>query len=430
MENLTDREWERIFKEQGLDEKLRCSDSAVIDAQTINKYRECRLMTKFDHSSTLPNAFREHNVNILPISRSEFLIGKFNAYGDVGAIQKKPQYMPIRDNLVTLPSAPEKITSEQTAIACAHAAGILSDFTQEESDAMMPTLSGRVGSGDFRFRIRGVGETAVHDVSVCKAQMEIDAVYETPEAIYLLEAKNHDCKDFIIRQLYYPYRYLCNLRNPGKKIIPIFMKYVNGTYHLYQYRFNSIDELDSMEYVRGAAYTFIEQKITANDMDDLLKVQTTGEPDAPFPQADTLSRVEDILNGLSTGSGSLSYQDIIDLNMDFTPRQADYYINAGKYLGLYSKEQDKNICLSETGKRIQELPYRERKLAIATRILSTPVFSECYRKLIQNGGAEIQDDDIISALAKHRPDLNETTAGRRAQTVKTWLKWITDLVDE
>ena len=430
MENLTDREWRRIFKEQGLDEKLRHYDSVVIDAQTINKYRECRLMTKFDHSSTLPNVFRQHNVNILPISRSEFLIGKFNAYGDVGAIQKKPQYMPIRDNLVTLPDVPEKITSEQTAIACAHAAGILSDFTQEEPDAMLPTLSGRVGSGDFRFRIRGIGEASIHDVSVCKAQMEIDAVYETPEAIYLLEAKNHDCDDFIIRQLYYPYRYLSNLSNPGKEIIPIFMKYVNGTYFLHQYRFNSIDELDSMEYVRGAAYTFIKQKITANDMDALLKVRKTGEPDAPFPQADTLSRVEDILNGLSSSGGSLSYQDIIDLNMDFTPRQADYYINAGKYLGLYGKEQGRNICLSETGKRIQELPYRERKLAVARRILSAPVFSECYRKLIQNGGVEIQDDDITAALAKYRPDLNKTTAGRRAQTVKTWLKWITNLVDE
>lgn len=430
MENLTDREWRRIFKEQGLDEKLRCTDSVVVAAKTINKYRECRLMTKFDHSSTLPGVFKQHNVNILPISRSEFLIGKFNAYGAVGAIGKKPQYMPMRDDLVTLPDVPEKITSEQTAIACACAAGILSDFTHEETGTMLPTLTGRVGSGDFHFRIRGLGEAAIHDISVCKAQMEIDAVYETPEAIYLIEAKNHDCDDFIIRQLYYPYRYLCNLPNPGKKVIPVFMKYVNGMYYLHQYRFNDIDELDSIEHVDGAVYTFIKQGITSDDLDALLKVRRTSEPDAPFPQADTLSRVEDILNGLSTGGGSLSYQDIIDLNMDFTPRQADYYINAGKYLGLYDKGRNRNICLSETGKRIQGLTYRDRKLAIAKRILSTPVFSECYRKLIQNGGIEIHDADITAALVKYRPDLNNTTAGRRAQTVKAWLKWITNLVDE
>lgn len=430
MENLTDRAWRKIFKEQGLDEKLRCSNSVVIDAKTIKKYRECRLMTKFDHSSTLPHVFRQHNVNILPLSKNQFLIGKFNLYKTIDTIPGKPTVVTLIHNLKTLPTQPEKITSEQTALACAYETGILAKFAKVSKKNLRPTLSGRMGTGIFSFSILAQGERNPHKISVDKAQMEIDAVYETPTAVYLIEAKNHTCEDFIIRQLYYPYRYLRNLIGSTKQIIPVFMKYVDGTYYLYQYKFTDINRLDSISYVDGRAYSFVKERVQARDVEDLLHVRRGKEPDAPFPQADTMTRVEDIMNALSENGGSLSFQDIIDLNLDFTARQADYYINAGKYLGLYCKEGNRNIVLTRVGARIQAMPYRKRKLAIAKRILSTPVFSVCYKQWCKNCCSSISKDFVAETIKTYRPNLSGTTPGRRFCTVKAWLKWIKALANE
>lgn len=430
MANITDSKWKEIFSEHGLEAGLQESELVSIGAKTINAYRECRLMTKFDHASTLPKVFGDCGVNILPVSRSEFILGKFNAYMGIDRVAQGPIYMPMREDLVTLPAEPERITSEQTAIACAYTAGVLADFVQVESGSLVPTLSGRMSSGEFGFHIRGGGARPSHRIQVRNAQMEIDAVFEGPEAIYLVEAKNHDCKDFIARQLYYPYRYLCGMSDRGKPVVPVFMKYVNGTYSLYRFRVNALEEYDSMECIGTAAYTFVDQRITTADMDALLQVPVGGEPEVPFPQADTLPRVEEILGELCKSDEPLSIQDIITLNLDFSPRQADYYINAGKYLGLFQKAGDRVVYPTSSGKRIAALPFRERKLEIAKCILSTPVFSECYHEFIQNGCCEFPADCIESSLLRYRPELNRTTVGRRAGTVRSWLMWITALVDE
>ena len=431
MASTTDKKWSQIFEDRNLAAIISDCGKVTINAETINEYRECRLMTKFDHSSNLPEVFKHNHVNILPLSRSEFLIGKFNVYHEISPIEQKPVAISMRDDIVTLPSEPEKITSEQTALACAYASGILSEFTQEEECRLMPTLSGRMGSGDFRFSVAGNDGWQRCDINVRQAQMEVDAVYETPTKIYIFEAKNHDCDDFILRQLYYPYRFLSMLENKGKEIIPVFMKYVNGTYYLHQYRFDHLEAIDSISYEKGAAYTFVRQSISTTDIDELLKFPPIAESRAiPFPQANAISRVEDILNKLFTQDAPISCQDIISMNLDFAPRQADYYINAGKYLGLFNKGLDGLVHLTDEGKKICSLAYRDRKLSMARKILSSPVFSACFHKMMENGGYELEDSYIVDSLQQYRDDLNNTTASRRASTVKAWLKWITDLVDE
>lgn len=429
--SITDNKWEELINKENILSKL-TNELITIDARLINRYRECRLMTKFDHISSLPDIFRKYKFNILPISRQQFVLGKFDVYFKLKKQYTKPQFKEIPNSYVTLPTSPHEITSEQTAIACAYASKIIHDFTQDEfPDQMISTISGRFGSGKLRFHVNGTGNIPTHEIIVNKAQMEMDAVFESPNAIYIIEAKNHECDDFILRQLYYPYRYLMEKNWQKKPIIPIFMKYINGDYILYKLLFNDINHINSAECESYKTYTIYPSNITSHDIEKLMEQQPKGEEHhIIFPQADSFFRIEGIITALQNNEGSLSVNDIRGNNLDFTYRQADYYMHAAEYLGLVKiiKDGDKKVQFTQKGKKIASLPYKKQKLAYAQAILSCPVFYQAYKETLELG-SNLPIDKIANIISQHRSDLNDTTATRRAKTVSDWLTWITNLVN-
>lgn len=429
--SITDNKWEELINKENILSKL-TNELITIDARLINRYRECRLMTKFDHTSSLPNIFKRNKLNILPISRKQFLIGKFDVYSSLNTCYERPIYKEIPGNYVTLPTSPSEITSEQTAIACAFASGIIHDFTQDEHpELIISTISGRMGSGKFSFYVNGTGINNKHKVYVNGAQMELDAVFESPSAIYIIEAKNHECNDFILRQLYYPYKYLKERNGQKKPIIPIFMKYINGDYYLYKFRFNDDDCINSAECESFKSYTIYPSNITTNDIDQLLTDDSiSAEKSLIFPQADSFFRIEDMITALREKGDSLSVEDIREKNLDFTYRQVDYYMHAAEYLGLVEivKGKNKKVKFTPKGKRIASLPYKEQKLAYAKSILESPIFSYAYRSYLANG-CKISSSEIVDIINMYRSDLNNTTATRRATTVSSWLEWITKLIN-
>ena len=429
--SITDSKWEELINKENILSKL-TNELVTINAPLINRYRECRLMTKFDHTSSLPNIFKKNKLNILPISRKQFLIGKFDVYSSLNTCYERPIYKEIPDNYVTLPTSPLEITSEQTAIACAYASGIIHDFTQDDyPEHMISTISGRMGSGKFSFFVDGTGVNNKHKVCVNGAQMELDAVFESPSAIYIIEAKNHECKDFILRQLYYPYKYLKGRNGQKKPIIPIFMKYINGDYYLYKFRFADDNCINSAECESFKAYTIYPSNITSNDIDQLLTITSSNvEKSLIFPQADSFFRIEDMITALREKGEPLSVEDIRDKNLDFTYRQADYYMHAAEYLGLVEiiKDKNKKVKFTLKGRKIANLPYKEQKLAYAKSILESPIFSHAYRRYLANG-CKISSPEIIDIINIYRSDLNNTTAKRRATTVSRWLEWITKLIN-
>ncbi len=390
-------------------------------------------MTKFDHSSNLPIIFRENELSILPVSRYSFLVGKFDLYTKLPDCTERPSYHEIPSNYVTLPASPAEITSEQTAIACAFASGIIHDFVGEEpSDMFLPTISGRFGSGVFDFNIRGLGQQRSYLLHIDKAQIEIDAVYESPRAIYIIEAKNHECRDFNTRQLYFPYRYISQKNNVKKAVIPLFLKYINGSFFLYRFNFLEEGNLNSIYCERATAYTICPLDITISDINSLLSIQPRANCSGiTFPQADSFIRIEDMLQALYEKGEELTMDEIIAKNYDFTMRQADYYANAAAYLGLVSfqrKNGSKCVELTKKGKRIASLPFRENKLELARSILQDPVFFHAFRKYINNG-CHASREDVIPVIAQHTSNLSEETIKRRAGTVMAWIKWIASLVN-
>lgn len=82
MNDLTrnDIAWNTLFERFNILDEVHRQGRYVISANDIKQEREPRLMSKFDHSINLPKIFRDNSLAILPISRGDYVISKFDAY--------------------------------------------------------------------------------------------------------------------------------------------------------------------------------------------------------------------------------------------------------------------------------------------------------------------------------------------------------------
>lgn len=145
----------------------------------------------------------------------------------------------------------------------------------------------------------------------------------------LVEAKNHLPNDFLIRQIYYPYRLWA--AKVSKPVVSVFMTYSNDVFSFFEYDFLIPGDYNSLQLIRQKKYRIALEDISFPDLESIMKeVNITEEPEVPFPQADNFERVIDLL-GLLVESNTLDKQEITS-NYDFDIRQTDYYANAGIYL--------------------------------------------------------------------------------------------------
>ena len=84
-------------------------------------------------------------------------------------------------------------------------------------------------------------------INVSGVQTEVDAGYEGRDQIVLIEAKNKNTKDIIIRQLYYPFRQWQT--HTKKKVITLFFEKDDKTniYSIWQFVFNDVDDYNSIK---------------------------------------------------------------------------------------------------------------------------------------------------------------------------------------
>lgn len=196
-------------------------------------------MTKFDHKINLPDIFKINNLAILPISRGDYIISSFAAYKTFESPNFEMQRISAPDYIQSL--SPQFLFSESIALNYAHASSILDDFL--EDDELVSTVTGRMSSGDFDYYINtNVGKK---NVSVLNSQIEIDAAYEGINYLSLFEAKRDMSDDFLIRQLYYPYRTW--ERKITKPIKTVFLIFSNGVFYLYQYEFMDPKDYNSLQ---------------------------------------------------------------------------------------------------------------------------------------------------------------------------------------
>ncbi|MCI9455657.1 MAG: transcriptional regulator [Oscillospiraceae bacterium] len=413
-----------MFDRYNILEKIAKSGIFRITADQIKVEREPRLMTKFDHRVSLPSIFKDNNLAILPVTRGDYVISRFSAYHDFERCTPESQRVNLPLDIQSL--LPQYIVSEAIALNCANACGILEDFLEDEN--LVSTVSGRMSSGEFCFNIAAGGIQQAIDVR--NSQIEIDAAYEGRSCLALFEAKRDISNDFLVRQLYYPFRAWCN--RVTKKIKPVFLVFSNGVFYLYQYEFTDPQNYNSLSLVKQKNY-ILSPEITVADIQAIVgNTPICLETEVAFPQADSMKRIVNLMEMLS--EGDMTKEDITNRYI-FKERQTNYYTTAGRYLGFIKKGERCSdglvyFSLSGAGRRVMKMPYRERQIAIATAILRHRVFNETLKIHLQYG--EMPDNNMIVQIMKNCGVYNVVspkTFNRRASTVRSWIEWVLGLIE-
>jgi len=168
-------------------------------------------MTKFDTRSSRPRILRDAGITILAVENGRYALVQADGYKDVEPTGEITAYRTNRTQSIETLPWDEGFSSESQALDAAHLVSLLSRVTGE--DQLFLTVRGRLRSPNYSFTI------GAHQLHVSGVQIEVDAGYEG-ERIYLIEAKLGNREDFIVRQLYYPYRMWLE-RGVSKEVIPV-----------------------------------------------------------------------------------------------------------------------------------------------------------------------------------------------------------------
>ena len=413
-----DDAWKEIFEKYSILEAIEKDSSYVITSQKINEFHEARLMTKFDSSAQLLKIFKENDLAILPLTRGSYTIGRFSAYCKLDYPTSPP--------IEVLPPDCQSLDytnlySESAALSFAFNSGIIYDIMQDDSARF--TVNGRMSSGAFSFSINGLAAHSSYTISIQNSQIEIDAGYEGHETFCIVEAKNIAPADFLIRQLYYPYRLWCSKLT--KPILCVFLIYSNDIFTAFKYKFEDLLQYNSLNLLAVKRYAIASEPITLQDVstvhDNIVSLE---EPKLQFPQANSFERVIDLLSILADHDLS---RDETTARYEFNERQTNYYSDACRYLGLVEKYVDQNSVmykLTPLARKIMSKRHKEKILELIRIIFTRPIFYYAFRAVLV--GASIPSDDkLVDIFSRNKPAIaiNEPTVRRRISTVKSWLEW-------
>lgn len=418
--------WKALLEKYPITETVNREGTYRIRADQIREFREPRLMAKWDSSDSLPEILRKNKLNILPDSRTSYVLGDFLLYQEIPELTEHVTRM----THVEMPDFESidvsGISSEANAIHGLTLSGILDDFLGEGRNAA--TFNGRMGTGAFTFRVNTVRGVPA-EIHVENAQCEIDGGFENRSSVVIMEAKNVVHKDFHVRQLYYPYRlWRTKVKKPVRLV---FCVYSNMIYRLFEYRFTDPEDYSSIELVRMKNYSLQDTSVSMDELKEVRRCTPVRTDDAmektktPFIQANSMERVISLLENLY--ENPMTSQQIAEL-MDFDPRQSDYYYNAGKYLGLFEKKrQDGQVLtvLTALGQKVFKMNYKERQLKMVSLILEHEIFAEFFDFVAAE--ETLPDKEEIERVMRRLHVCGEGQVVRRASSVYGWLRWIRNL---
>lgn len=421
--------WEALLEKYNIIKEINDKGYFIITAKQIREFREPRLMAKWDSSESLPKILKKYKINILPISRSSYILSNFYLYKEIPELVEKEIQMqkveiPEYESIDT-----ENITSEANAINVLLLSNILDDFLNEENN--VTTFSGRMGTGKFNFNVERHKSVPIN-IEVNGAQCEIDGGFENNNSVVILEAKNIVYPDFHIRQLYFPYRLW--EQKVKKPIRLLFSIYSNQIYRLLEYKFEELENYSSIYLVKEKNYSLQDTEINNQELyEEYIQTKVVYSDnqihtDIPFPQADSFERIISLLEVL--GKKPKTVNEISDI-MQFELRQADYYFNAGRYLGIFEKSQSKDekkgivVKLTKLGKETYQLNYKKRQLMLVELVLKHKIFNELFFHSYVQG--VLPEKEYIKEKMREYNVCNEGLIDRRSGTVLAWLKWIFNL---
>ena len=247
--------WEKIFKDYDiLNHNFDTSPFALSASQikksvqnfTQTNEKEVRILCMQTKREDVPTIMRENNLFLLPVKNGEYVIVKGEGYVDIPEITS--DVVLHKKKIIWDVKTSEVGDSEMQHIDYAYIMSITRTFL--EDDSLVQTIRGRKYTPQFDFFVGS------QKIEVQSVQTEVDAGYEGEKQVVLIEAKNTDTKNTIIRQLYYPFRQWSE-KVPEKKVRNVFFEKRGDEYMLWEYAFTDKMNYNSITLVKNTRYTLV-----------------------------------------------------------------------------------------------------------------------------------------------------------------------------
>lgn len=248
------KSWDKIFSDIGGYEHdfdrspLRLSATQIkrsCQDFTETNEKEVRILCKQDTREARPDIFVKKGLFLLPEKNGHYLIVSGEGYVDIPEINSE---ITVYKSRLDFELETSKIgNSEMQHLDFAYASSLIRTFMDDPS--LVLTIRGRKYTPAFKFRV------GKHWVETESVQTEVDAGYEGRDKIVLIEAKNGDTKNTIIRQLYYPFKQWD--AQTTKNVFTLFFeksKKEKNVYSIWMYGFMDSDDYNSVRLLRAAKY--------------------------------------------------------------------------------------------------------------------------------------------------------------------------------
>lgn len=248
--------WEKIFKDYNVLEHDFSTRPFEITASQIKSScqnfkgtteKEVRILCKQDTRESRPDIFKENDLFLLPKKNGSYYIVRGEGYVDIPKITTEIINYQSKLNFKLESSAVGD--SEMQHLDLAYASSLVRTFMNDES--LLLTIRGRKYTPSFKFY---VGQ---QELTVGSVQTEVDAGYEGREKIVLIEAKNSDVTNTIIRQLYYPYRQWKQQTSKDVYLLFFDREKSSDVYNIWQFEFTNENDYNSIELVKSGRYRII-----------------------------------------------------------------------------------------------------------------------------------------------------------------------------
>ncbi len=396
--------WSWIVEQRRID---LCQPLSRVRSEDIKRIsqEEPRLMASMHEEQALPSIFREYGVFLLPVSTEEYVIVHGRGYHELenpGPPMKVEGRYPFRMAMLGYGSG------ENRYLLQAFHSGLLKTFSR--TPLLCDSAGGKMRTGDFDFRVDGSPTIAVRG-----AQMEVDKVYESPDDLLLFEAKPSWRRNFLIRQLYYPYRVALGLTSKNVRAFFMIADQREETYNLWEYAWKDPFDYQQIELIRKGSYIIEE-------MTPPIETFASIEPERGVgivPQANDLQKVADfprlVRRGVDTAKKWSEFYRI-------AVRQASYYRQAAEAFGLVHSAGGV-YALTEDGRRYVGMDSQRSSDYLAERLLRIPLLNAVFQLVLRSEGAGVDKNRIAWLIAKSSR-LTGTTPLRRADTVFSYFKWM------
>ena len=404
--------WTQLLETPSYDPAASCNLVNASDMKRLGV--EPRLMTKHDTRAARPQPLRDRGLFLLPATNGSYHVLREDGYFDLrphGQDHPRTFVAQYPFRIETL----EGTQSEMSHLDRLYLTGVIADFL-EESGPLYATVRGRRFSPTFTYFVGDLGPLSARGV-----QYEVDQGYESADEIALFEAKTSGASNFLVRQLYFPFRALA--MRTTKHIRSVFLSYSDetGVYSMYEYRFVDPLQYRSIELARQAHYRLASKPATERPLGAFLAETMPRRPaEEPWemPQADDVGKIARFATQVAKG---YDHPDAIAAVFDFDRRQSLYYRKAAEQFGLICPGAPP-YALSDMGLQFITMRTSEQVEYLVRVIVSLPIVRASLDHATAHTGTLTVRD--IEQLALQHSSIRGDTAQRRARTVMAWIRWV------